>query len=99
MGDTFILKSEDLTRLAAGWYLEFDSTIEGGHLYLSAQSTLSKVDWQLVEDVIVIPGKELMLFNGQSYIEITRGAASGPRLPFTPESYLGFIVNPSRNCD
>jgi len=64
MRDTLIFKLEDLACLAANWNLELGLfTINGGYLYLGAESSLSEVDWQLVDDVIAIPLEKLMLFH------------------------------------
>jgi len=63
MGNPLPFKSEDLPRLTAGWNLEFGFAAQGGHLYLSAQSSLDNVDWQVVEDVIIVSGEEFMLLD------------------------------------
>jgi hypothetical protein len=60
MGDTPTLKSEDLTRLTASRELELDFIIKGRHLYLSAEGSLSKVDWQLIENVVTVSDEELV---------------------------------------
>jgi len=60
MGDTLAFKPEDLTRLAASRELELDFIIKGRHLYLSAEGSLSKVEWQLVENVVTVSDEELV---------------------------------------
>jgi len=99
MGDALIFKPEDLARLAAGGDFKLGFTVKGGHLNLSTESSLSKVDWQLIDDVIAISLKKLMLFNCQSNVQVTRGAASGSGLTFTPESYLRVLINPGWDFD
>jgi hypothetical protein len=45
MRDALIFEPEDLPCLAASWNLEpAFFTVNGGHLYLSAEGSLSKVD-------------------------------------------------------
>ena len=63
MWNALIFKSKDLPRLAASRNLEFDITVQGWYPYLSAEGSLGKVDWQLIENIIVIPYENLMFFN------------------------------------
>jgi len=70
MGNALIFQPEDRTRLAAGGELELGFTVKGGHLNLSTESSLSKVDWQLIDDVITISLEKLMLFNCQSNVQV-----------------------------
>jgi len=63
MGNSLPFKPEDLPRLTAGWNLEFGFAAQRRHLYLSAQSSLDNVDWQVVEDVVIISGEEFMLLD------------------------------------
>jgi len=45
MGNALTLKLEDGVRLAARWNFELGVTVKGRHLYLSAEGSLSEVDW------------------------------------------------------
>jgi len=60
MGNAFILKPKDFTRLAASRELELGFTVEGRHLYLSTKGSLGKVDWQLIENVVTVSDEELV---------------------------------------
>jgi hypothetical protein len=46
--------------LTASRELELDFIIKGRHLYLSAEGSLSKVDWQLIENVVTVSDEELV---------------------------------------
>jgi hypothetical protein len=60
MRDTLTLKPENFTSLAASRELELDSIIKGRYLYLSTESSLSKVDWQLIKNVVTVSDEELV---------------------------------------
>ena len=53
-------KPEDFTRLAASRDIELGLTIKGRYFYFSTESSLSKINWQLVENIITISDKELV---------------------------------------
>jgi len=55
MRNALILKPKDCACLATSVKLELTITVKGRYLYLSTQSSLSKVDWQLKENVVTIP--------------------------------------------
>jgi len=61
MGNALIFKPKDFTRLAASRILELSFTVQGRDLYLIAKGSLSKVDWQLIEDIVTISPEKLML--------------------------------------
>jgi len=63
MGDTLTFKPKDGTCLATSRNLKLGFALQRRHFYLSTEGSLSKVDWQLVEDIITISGEKVMLFN------------------------------------
>jgi len=54
-------KPEDGARLATNRDLKLGVTVQSGHLYFSAKGSLSKVNRQLVENVVTISCEKLML--------------------------------------
>ena len=60
MGNALIFELEDFVCLAASRNLKLDFAVEGRYRHLSAKGSLSKVDWQLIEDVVTISGEELV---------------------------------------
>ena len=93
------LKPKDLPCLTAGRDLELGLTVQGRYLYLGAEGSLSKVDWQFVEYIVVISVEKLVLFDRQGDIEIARGAASFPGFAFAAEAYLNAIINSGGDGD
>lgn len=51
---------KDSTRLAARGNLKTGFAVNGGHLHLSTEGSLGKVDQKLIVDIITIPAEELI---------------------------------------
>ena len=93
MGNAFPFESEDGVCLAAAGNLERGVTVKGRHLYLGTEGSLGKVERQLVEDIIVVPGENFMLGYRYGNVKIASGTAPGSGVTFTTEPYLGAAVN------
>jgi len=93
MGNPLTFKPKDCARLAASRNFEFGCAIQGGYLYLSTESSPSKINWQLIENIITISGEKLMLFNRQGNVEVAGRATLYSGLTFTAKVYLRTVIN------
>jgi len=64
------LEAEHFSRLDSRGYFKGEIPVKRGHTYLAAQSCLSEVQGQLVEDVIALPLKELMFLHREANVEV-----------------------------
>jgi len=99
VGHSLTPETEKLARLGSRWNLEADRAIHGGHIHLSTQGCLGKVDGKVVKDIIPPPFENGVLLNREGNVKVPRASTPVSGIALCADAYLGAIIHSTRNRD
>jgi hypothetical protein len=99
MRNAFVLEAEGPARLSPRGNLESELITQQRYFYLITKSSLSKVNWQLIENVIALSLKEFVFTHRDCNIEIPRWSSFISGFALSPQTYLRAAIHPRGYLD